>query len=50
MPGVEDISCFTRSAFAAGMTYDAMIRRLVDTAMARHASDSFQSYRVPRKR
>ena len=50
MPGVEDISCFTRSAFAAGMTYEGMIRRLVETARARYASDSFQSYRVARKR
>ena len=48
MPGVGDISCFTRSAFAAGLDYGAMIRRLVDTALARYASPSFQSYRAGR--
>jgi D-alanine-D-alanine ligase len=45
MPGDDDISCFTRSAFAAGMTYDAMIRRLVEAALARYASSAFLSYR-----
>jgi D-alanine-D-alanine ligase len=48
MPGVGDVSCFTRSAFAAGMTYDAMIRRLVDTALARYRSTTFLSYRTAR--
>jgi D-alanine-D-alanine ligase len=45
MPGVDDISCFTLSAFAAGLDYGAMIRRLVDTALARYGSAPFQSYR-----
>jgi D-alanine-D-alanine ligase len=45
MPGDDDISCFTRSAFAAGMTYDAMIRRLVEAALARYGSSAFLSYR-----
>jgi D-alanine-D-alanine ligase len=45
MPGADDISCFTRSAFAAGMTYDGMIRRLVETALARYDSSAFLSYR-----
>jgi len=49
MPGVEDISCFTRSAFAAGLDYGAMIRRLVETALARYGSAAFQSYRAARR-
>jgi D-alanine-D-alanine ligase len=48
MPGVEDISCFTRSAFAAGLDYDGMIRRLVETALARYRSGAFESYRAGR--
>jgi len=44
MPGVGDISCFTRSAFAAGLDYAAMIRRIVTTALARYGSASFSSY------
>jgi D-alanine-D-alanine ligase len=48
MPGVGDISCITRSAIAAGLTYEAMIRRLVDTARLRYDSASFLSYRAPR--
>jgi len=44
MPGVGDISCFTRSAFAAGLDYAAMIRRIVTTALARYGSPSFSSY------
>ena len=48
MPGVDDISCFTRSAFAAGLDYGAMVRRLVDTALRRYASGAFQSYRAGR--
>ena len=50
MPGVDDISCFTRSAFAAGLDYAALIRRLVDTALARYDSTVFQSYRAGRRR
>ena len=49
MPGVEDISCFTRSAFAVGLDYGAMIRRLVETALARYGSAAFQSYRAARR-
>jgi len=45
MPGDGDISCFTRAAFAAGLRYDDLIRRLVDTALERYRSGSFLSYR-----
>ena len=45
MPGDGDISCFTRAAFAAGLRYDDLIRRLVDTAVERYRSRSFLSYR-----
>ena len=45
MPGVGDISCFTRAAFAAGLGYDQLIRRLVETALERYRSRPFLSYR-----
>jgi len=45
MPGDGDISCFTPAAFAAGLRYDDLIRRLVDTALERYRSRSFLSYR-----
>jgi D-alanine-D-alanine ligase len=46
MPGdAGDISCFTRAAYEAGLKYDALIHRLVDTALERYRAPSFFSYR-----
>jgi len=50
LPGIYPdpayISCFTRSAYAAGMSFDGLIERLVKTAMERYRSPWF----LPHKR
>lgn len=38
MPGTTDISCFTRAAYAAGLDFDSLVRRLMETALARYRS------------
>jgi D-alanine-D-alanine ligase len=46
MPGSAHISCFTRAAYAAGMDFDGLIRRLIETALARYRSEWFLPHRV----
>lgn len=48
LPGTGDISAFTLAAFTAGMSYEQMIHRLIQTALLRYQSPGFLSYRVPR--
>lgn len=38
LPGISDISCFTRAAFASGLDYNGMIHKLVRTAMDRYSA------------
>jgi D-alanine-D-alanine ligase len=44
LPGISDISCFTRAAYAAGLSYEGMIHRLVHTALDRYRSSWYLSY------
>ncbi|MEO7332154.1 MAG: ATP-grasp domain-containing protein, partial [Minicystis sp.] len=45
-PDPEYISCFTRAAYVAGMTFDGLIERLVKTALERYRAPWF----LPHKR
>jgi len=48
-PELDYISCFTKSAYAAGMTFEGLVERLVRTAMERYRSDWFLPHKVGRR-